>query len=45
MSAEISTELIKRCGTVASLEEAKLERVKVERLQERAEEIERKQGT
>ena len=40
----ISTELIKRFGTVDSLEEAKGERTKVESWLEKAEEKERKQG-
>ena len=40
----ISTELIKRFGTVDSLEEAKGERTKVETWLEKAEEKERKQG-
>jgi hypothetical protein len=40
----ISTELIKRFGTVKSLEEAEMKLEKAERLLEKAEENERKQG-
>lgn len=43
-SVDILAELIERYGTVKSLEEAKLEGVNAERLLEKAEENERKQG-
>ena len=42
--AEVATELIERYGTVKSLEEAKIEKEKVERLQEKAEENEKGKG-
>jgi hypothetical protein len=43
-SLDILTELIERYGTIVSLEEAKAEKVKAERLLEKAEENERKLG-
>jgi hypothetical protein len=42
--SEVADELIERYGTVKSLDEAKEERVKTERLLEKAEGNERKQG-